>query len=70
MIIEWYFIPFLSWFICVFSEFKINYTISPSICMFILLFSIFLYLMNENIKRMYIKENYKITIIVYMIIRI
>jgi hypothetical protein len=38
MIIEWYFILFLSCFIYIISEVKINYNGYPWICMFILLF--------------------------------
>jgi hypothetical protein len=41
MIIEWYFILFLSCFIHVISEVMINYNEYPHICMFILSFFIF-----------------------------
>jgi hypothetical protein len=40
MIIEWYFVLFLSCFICIISEVRINYTEDPAICMFIHLFLI------------------------------
>jgi hypothetical protein len=43
MIIEWYFIPFLSFFICIISEVRINYNGNPEMCMFILLFFIFIF---------------------------
>jgi hypothetical protein len=45
MIIEWYFILFLSCFIYIISEFRINYSENPNICMFILLF--FNFVFNE-----------------------
>jgi hypothetical protein len=44
MIIEWYFIPFLSYFICIISEVRINYSNGyPNICMFFLLFFVFVF---------------------------
>jgi hypothetical protein len=48
MIIEWYFILFLSCFTYVISEFRINYDYNedPWICMFILLF--FILIFNER----------------------
>jgi hypothetical protein len=51
MIIEWYFILFLSFSIYFDSEVIINYNGYPHICMFILLFSICIFNeLNENIK--------------------
>jgi hypothetical protein len=51
MIIEWYFILFLSCFIYIISEVMINYAEDPAICMFILLFLISTFNeRNENIK--------------------
>jgi hypothetical protein len=47
MIIEWYFILFLSCFIHIISEVRINYNECPRICMLILLFFLILYLINE-----------------------
>jgi hypothetical protein len=43
MIIEWFFIVFLSYFIYVISEVRISYDIAPGLCMFILLFFIFVF---------------------------
>jgi hypothetical protein len=43
MIIEWFFILFLSCFTYVISEVRINYNGYPQICMFILLFFVFLF---------------------------
>jgi hypothetical protein len=43
MIIEWYFILFLSCFIYVISEVRINYNGNLAICMFIFLFFIFIF---------------------------
>jgi hypothetical protein len=43
MIIEWYFILFLSCFIYIISEVRINYNENPHICMFSLLFFVFVF---------------------------
>jgi hypothetical protein len=43
IIIEWYFIPFLSYFIYMTSKFRINYNGSTQICVFIFLFPIFIF---------------------------
>jgi hypothetical protein len=46
IIIEWYFVLFLSCFICVISEVRINYDKNFHICTFNFYF-LFLYLINE-----------------------
>jgi hypothetical protein len=66
MIIEWYFILFSIIFIYIVSKVKINYyNINPLIGIFILYF-LFLYWMNKNMKCIYIKENAKIIMIRYI----
>jgi hypothetical protein len=51
MIVEWYFIQFLSFFIYIVSEVKINYYGYPDICMFILSFLTLIFNeWNKNIK--------------------
>jgi hypothetical protein len=68
MIIEWYFILFLSCFIYIISEVKINYNVDLDICMFILFF-IFIFYKRKykiNIYKYILKKNCKIIIIKYV----